>query len=148
MTYTQTIPKVATREAARFTVWASGLALGLLFIGLGGTRFLDSDLVDEFTRLGIPSWARILLGSAEIAGGLLFCLPRTGSSGASVLGAVLLSAIGSFVMLRSHGLPFPLLPLVLVGLLALITWGRLRLAWWDRYVAMLEYFASRRRANF
>ncbi len=128
--------------ATGFAVGWAGLAVGLLFVALGLTKLLPG-VAEEAARLGIPPWVRVLVGAAEVAGGVLFCVPRVGASGAGVLGAVLAGAIGAYFALRPHEMPFPFVPMGLLALVGLITWGRVRLAWWNRYLAVLDRFAAR-----
>jgi hypothetical protein len=132
---------IPAHSPAGYVVGGAGLLFGLTFVCLGVTKLLPG-VAEEFARFGIPPWVRLLIGAAEVAGGVLFCLPRTGASGAGVLGAVLAAVVGAYAALRPDELPFPLVPLALLAVLGLVTWGRGRLAWWRRYAAALDRFAA------
>ncbi len=132
--------RTSGRSAAGVAVWVLGLAVGAVFVALGLTKLLPAVAAD-FDRFGIPGWVRLLVGAAEVTGGILFCLPRTGASGAGVLGAVLAGAVGAYFVFRPDEFPFPLAPLAMLALLGLVTWGRGRLAW-KRYLAILNRFAD------
>ncbi|AWM36633.1 hypothetical protein GobsT_55430 [Gemmata obscuriglobus] len=123
-------------------VWGTGLLVGLLFVVAGLTKLLPG-VRPQFDQWGIPAWVRLLVGAAEFVGGVLFCLPRAGAAGAGLLGVLLASGVGAYFVLRPDELPFPLVPVMLFALVALVTWGRARLAWWCRYAAALDRFTAR-----
>jgi hypothetical protein len=136
---------MSSRSPTGFAVWGLGLVVGLLFVGLGLTKLLPA-VAAEFARFGIPSGVRLLVGAAEVGGGLLFCRARTGFGGACVLAAVLAGAIGVYFAAGPDDAPVPLLPVGMLVLLGVVTWGRGRAAWWRRYLAVLDRFAESQNA--
>jgi uncharacterized membrane protein YphA (DoxX/SURF4 family) len=100
----------------------TGLLAGL-FVLSGSMKLVKSDdVAAQFARLGYPDWFRVLIGVAEIGGGLLLLVPRTAFYAAGTLGVVMVGAV--FTHLRHGEVPQALVPLVLLCLL--VTVGYLR----------------------
>jgi uncharacterized membrane protein YphA (DoxX/SURF4 family) len=121
------------RRTVSVITWAFTLLLAFAFIGSGlaklGTRQV---MVQEFRSFGYPLWCLYLVGTIELACGLLVLFPRFAHVGAGILAGVM---VGAVYVNRAHGhsstvvAPFLLLVLALaVGTLR--GWGRWNpLAW-------------------
>ncbi len=116
------------RTGKSLALGALSLALGLLFIVLGVMKFGHPGTLEAFARYGLPDWFRLTLGVAEVAGGVLLLLPRTGAYGACLLCVVVI--VVAINLRLFAGVRFPLRPVALLVLLLVV--GYLRrpgLAW-------------------
>jgi hypothetical protein len=93
------INKPASRglPVAVFAVLSMLLAAGL-FVPAAALTF-SRKAVDEFNATGLPSWIRLALAVPEMAGAVLFALPRTFYLGTVVLLLVLAGAIAAHLSL-------------------------------------------------
>ena len=66
------------------TTWLPRLAVALVFLSVGSSKFLDPMWVRLFGEIGLGQWFRYVTGVMQIAGGVLVLIPRT-----SLVGIVL-----------------------------------------------------------
>jgi hypothetical protein len=111
--HTTSLAATPTRPA----LWAARacFAVAVLFLAFDGIGKLATpvQVVDAFTRLGIPMSAATGLGILQLACLVLYVIPRT-----AVLGAVLLTGfLGGAIAIhvRAGGTPFELLFPVIIG---------------------------------
>jgi uncharacterized membrane protein YphA (DoxX/SURF4 family) len=76
-------------------------------------------MVAMFAKIGFGQWFRILTGSLEVAGAIGLFVPRLAVYAASMLGVVMMGAIG-FHLTRLGGNPVP--PIILLLLALSIIW--------------------------
>ena len=89
---------------------------------------VDSSVwVDYFEQWGYPTWFRILIGLAQVGGGLSLFIPRIAAYGAGLLVAVMAGALVT-ELVQEHGFSGPLLPSIFGGIYLLIFLVRRRTA--------------------
>jgi putative oxidoreductase len=100
------------------TRWLTRAAVALFFIGYAGLSKFDSNPRSEWVRvfaaIGLGQWFRFFTGAMQIAGGVLFLIPRTATLGASMLASMMLGAVVTQVFIL-HTPLFALLPAMLFG---------------------------------
>jgi putative oxidoreductase len=111
-------PSIVMRAfAAAFPV-----ALGLLFIYIGATKFRSSGMwVGLFQRIGFGDWFRYFTGGMQILGGLLVLAPRTRIVGAAMIACTMLGAAIADVFVLNFG-PAAILPLALFAAATAAGW--------------------------
>ena len=83
------------RPLARVLLHMLELAMGALFLYLGGAKLLGSPLaVRLFHDIGWGQWFRYLTGAVELSGGLLLVVPRLAGASALLLMTVMVGASG------------------------------------------------------
>jgi putative oxidoreductase len=76
------------------TGWVLRIAVCAVFVGVGATKFQSQSMwVGMFDQIGLGNWFRYLTGGLQVAGGLLFLVPRTAPIGAIVTGCTMAGAI-------------------------------------------------------
>ena len=79
--------------------WAITIVLALMFIGAGFAKVTASEeMVQAFTLFNLPDWFRIVIGSLEIAGGILLIIPSMTGCAAFGLSIVMIGAISCHIM--------------------------------------------------
>ena len=108
----------------RIVYWSTTIATALLFVVpgaalLGGTPHF----IDEMSRLGYPVYFRALLGVAKLLGAAVILLPRLPRLKEWAYAGLLFDSVSAVVSRTAIGdEPVQLLPPILVGALALISW--------------------------
>ncbi len=104
-------------------LWVITGLVALTFVVTGGGKLGDvAPSPANFTRWGYSMAFMHAIGAAELLGGLLLLVPRVAALVAVALIGVMLGALRTGVV---HGeVPHIVLPLVLIGLLAVIAWRR------------------------
>ncbi len=107
-------------------VWLLTIPGSAIMLLAGGGK-LGSDIwVGIFDNWGFPGWLRILVGLAQVAGGLALLVPRFAAYGAVLLLVVMSGALMTeLVMEPSFG---PLWPSALLGVYGVLFLARWRLA--------------------
>ena len=101
-------------------LWILRVVVGLAFLAAGSSKLAAAPaMVAMFAKIGFGQWFRILTGLLEVAGAIGLFVPRFTVYAASMLGVVMVSAIG-FHLTRLGGNPAP--PIVLLFLASLIVW--------------------------
>ena len=89
--------------------------LAFVFIGAGLPKLIGIEhVVEEFTRYGYPSWFRVLIGLAEVAGGVGLLIPNLAR--AATVGMLAIMAGAAWTMWSMGEAPLP--PLVVGSMLA------------------------------
>ena len=102
------------------TGWVLRTAVCAVFVGVGATKFQSQSMwVGMFDQIGLGHWFRYLTGGLQVAGGLLFLVPRTARVGAIVAGCTMAGAVlvHLFVLPTGVGgaiIPFGLLVFTLI----------------------------------
>jgi uncharacterized membrane protein YphA (DoxX/SURF4 family) len=109
-------------KAKTAALWALTGLLACLFAFAGSTKFVSPDATRLFAEFGYPDWFRVLIGVVEVGGALALLLPRTAFYAAGALAVVMVGAV--FTHLRAGEVPQAVVPLVLLGLLALVGYAR------------------------
>ncbi|HEX8820420.1 MAG TPA: DoxX family protein [Archangium sp.] len=102
-------------KAKTVGLWILTVALGLMFLGAGGTKLAAmSPNPENFAAMGLPLWFMYCTGAIEVTAALLVFVPRTATLGA---GLVFCTMVGALLVLLKIGdtahLANPILPLVL-----------------------------------
>jgi putative oxidoreductase len=107
----------------RRIVWGVRILLALAFGAAGIAKLAGvPQMVQVFDAIGLGQWFRYLTGAVEVVGAVLLLVPATGFFGGLLLGATMVSAAATHVLLIG-GNPAP--ALVLGALAAFVAW-RLR----------------------
>lgn len=70
----------------------SGL-LALAFLGAGGTKLSGAEqMVQNFARMGLPTWFLYVTGAIEVLAALLILVPKTRAFGAALLVPTMIGA--------------------------------------------------------
>ena len=76
------------------TVWVPRIAVALLFLALGASKFSSSGMwVRLFAQIGFGQWFRVFTGVLQVGGALLLLIPRVTWVGAAILSCTMLGAI-------------------------------------------------------
>jgi uncharacterized membrane protein YphA (DoxX/SURF4 family) len=103
-------------------LWVLSGLLACLFAFAGAVKFVSPEAAQQFAAFGYPGWFLFLIGAAEVGGALALLVPRTAFYGAAGLGVVMVGAV--FTLLRAGEAPQAAVPLVCLGLLALVGYAR------------------------
>lgn len=108
--------------------WTLTALLGLLFIASGAGKLVGpSQIVESFARWGYSDAFRLVIGMAEVMGGLLLFHKRFTAAVSVDLAVIMAGAV--FTHLKTPGemqaALFPLVLFVLLGVLAWIRWDAL-----------------------
>ena len=74
------------------TAWLPRLAIAVVFVSVGWSKFRDPMWVQLFGRIGFGQWFRYLTGVMQIAGGLLALVPRLAIVGIGILACTMIGA--------------------------------------------------------
>jgi uncharacterized membrane protein YphA (DoxX/SURF4 family) len=110
------------RTAGAVALWVLSVGLGLVFVTAGAVQLLNPEAATWFTGAGLPEWLCVVAGAAEVAGGALLLLPRTGALAAALLGTLLAGAITAHLALGGDRSIAP--AFVLLGAVALVGYAR------------------------
>jgi putative oxidoreductase len=105
--------------------WILRLAVCAVFVGVGATKFESQSMwVAIFNRIGFGDWFRYLTGALQIAGGVLFLIPRTAYAGAVLAGGTMVGAIAAHLFILGTGVFGAVIPFVLLVFLLIVTFRR------------------------
>src|SRR5947209_19985926 len=85
-------PEPIPSRIGLLTVWLPRVAVALVFVAVGSSKFSDPMWVRLFGRIGLGQWFRYLTGVMQIAGGLLVLIPRTSLAGIVLAACTMLGA--------------------------------------------------------
>ena len=117
---------MATREKKGkvIALWVLRVVVGLAFLAAGGSKLAGAPaMVAMFAKIGFGQWFRILTGLLEVAGAIGLFVPSFVVYAASILGVVMVGAIGFQLTILGQS---PVPPFVLLLLAILIVWLRKR----------------------
>lgn len=107
----------------RVGVWALAAILAAFFLVAGGLKLRGApSQVDNFAHWGYAGWFLYVVGAVEAAGALGLLVPRLAGFAAMLLGGTMLGA--SLTHLVHHEMKAVLIPLVILGLLAVVGYAR------------------------
>ena len=72
--------------------WLPRIAVALVFVSVGSSKFTDPMWVRLFGQIGLGQWFRYLTGVMQMAGGLLVLIPRTALAGIVLAACTMLGA--------------------------------------------------------
>src|SRR5919197_4328633 len=73
--------------------WLPRVAVALVFLSVGSSKFLDPMWVRLFGEIGLGQWFRYVTGVMQIAGGVLVLIPRTSLVGIVLAGTMFGAAV-------------------------------------------------------
>lgn len=110
-------------RATNIALWVIQVLLAAAFLMAGASKLLGAEMmVQQFETLGLGQWFRYLTGALEIAAAILLLVPRRSGYGALLLIPIMLGAAAAHIVVFKNN---PAAPLVLLGLAAIVAWGRL-----------------------
>lgn len=118
-------PAVSTRpgRGMNIALWSLQVLLAAAFLAAGVAKLAGPEMmVKQFEAIGLGQWFRYLTGILEIAAAVLLLIPRGAGYGALLLIPIMLGAAGAHLLVFKDN---PAAPLVLLGLAAVVAWGRL-----------------------
>src|ERR671930_2713368 len=74
------------------STWLPRVAVALVFVSVGSSKFTDPMWVRLFGQIGLGQWFRYLTGVMQIAGGVLVLIPRTSLAGIVLAACTMLGA--------------------------------------------------------
>lgn len=87
------MPLTRLKKLRLLAVWCLGIYLALMYVPMGWIKFDPNGFwTPAFEQWGYPVWLRWLVGSIEVAGGVLLLIPWVASYAASALGLVMTGA--------------------------------------------------------
>src|SRR5438132_13315320 len=111
-------PEPIPSRIGLLTVWLPRVAVALLFVAVGFSKFSDPMWVRLFGRIGFGQWFRYFTGVLQIAGGVLVLIPRTFPVGIIILACTMLGAMGAWLFFLGSPLTAIIPGALLLGLLA------------------------------
>lgn len=97
------------------------ISAGLLFLAVGLAKFQsESYWVKLFADIGLGDWFRYLTGGLQVAGGLLFLIPRTVYAAAVLAGSTMIGAVIVHLFVLDTGFGGAIFPLALLILIAVV----------------------------
>jgi putative oxidoreductase len=109
------------RRIVNASLWLAALISASVFLAAAVTK-LSGSLNYQFEAWGYDGRLALVVGLLELFGAVGLLLPRTAGWAALGLSGLMIGAIGTHV---THGDPIAaLLPAGMLGLLALVLWGR------------------------
>lgn len=107
-------------------LWIVSIVVAAMFIMAGGTKLAGLPMhVEHFQKWGYPDWFRILIGTAEVAGGVGLLIPRLASFAAAGLAAIMLGAVYTHLAHKEAiQVVAPIVFLLVFGVLTYARWPR------------------------
>lgn len=106
-------------------LWVLSGLLAAVYLLAGGSKLAGAEQhVQGFARWGWPDWLRLAIGAVEVISAVLLLVPRVAFLGASALVVVMAGAIYTHLFRATGEAGMAVVPLVLLGLNALVAWGR------------------------
>jgi putative oxidoreductase len=105
-----------------FGRWVLPSLFGILFVLIGSGKMRAPGWEENFLRWGFPPGAHIVVGGIEIMAGLALLFPKLSSWAASVLGIVMVGAVGTHLVWGETDRLFT--PILYMVLLALVGYAR------------------------
>lgn len=125
MSTTQTIGAPAAPAGGRarnIALWVLQVAAAAMFLMAGFSKLAGSpETVAMFDIIGAGQWFRYLTGVLEVGGAVLLLIPALAGAGALLLAVVMVGAVLATLLVVGGS---PLLPLVLLAILAVIAHAR------------------------
>ena len=103
-------------------LWLCQVALGVMFLGAGATKFRGTMWERMFARWGYPDHFYLVIGALEIAGALGLLVPRTAAPAAILLIVIMIGA-GTTHALHGEWERLPQIA-IMSALLVVVAYGR------------------------
>ena len=116
-------PEPIPSRIGTLTTWLPRIAVALVFVGVGISKFTDPMWVRLFGRIGFGQWFRYFTGMMQIVGGIIVLIPRLSLLGIAMLACTMTGAVITWI---AFGLPLNA-PIPGALLIALISVG------WNEY---------------
>jgi uncharacterized membrane protein YphA (DoxX/SURF4 family) len=95
--------------------WVLRLAAAAVFVAVGASKLRsDPFWVQMFARIGLGDWFRYLTGVLQVAGGLLFLIPRAAYAAGVLAGGTMAGAILVHLFVLGTGVAGAIIPFVLL----------------------------------
>ena len=102
-------------------LWIVKALVAVAFIAAGSMKLLGLPMmVEMFEQVGLGQWFRYLTGTLELVGAVAILIPTVAGFGAVLLGAIMVGAIFTHLLVLP-GSPIP--ATVLLALSALVAWA-------------------------
>ena len=75
------------------TTWLLRIAVALVFVNVGSSKFRDPTWAQLFGRIGFGQWFRYVTGLVQIVGGVLVLIPRTSLIGVALVACTMAGAV-------------------------------------------------------
>jgi uncharacterized membrane protein YphA (DoxX/SURF4 family) len=125
--------KAPAARATNVVLWVLQAVLAFQFAGGGLFKLSGApEMVDMFATIGAGQWLRYVVGTLEVAGAVGLLIPRLSGLAALGLGALMVGAVVTNLTVLGAN---PMLPIALLLVSALISWGR-----WSRITALAGRF--------
>jgi uncharacterized membrane protein YphA (DoxX/SURF4 family) len=102
-----------------FTTWLLRVAVALVFVSVGASKFTDPMWVRLFGRIGLGQWFRYLTGVMQIAGGALALVPRTSLVGIALAACTMFGAAVAWITVLHAPANAPIPGAIFAALLAI-----------------------------
>jgi len=103
--------------------WALQVLLALAFLAAGGSKIAGAEpMVENFNKIGMGQWFRVLTGALEVAGAVALLVPRAAFYGALLLVCIMVGAVLAHLTTPLGGNPAA--PIVLGMLAAVVAYLR------------------------
>ena len=102
--------------------WLPRIAVALVFLSVGSSKFSDPMWVRLFGQIGLGQWFRDLTGVMQIAAGILVLIPRTALAGVALAACTMLGASIAWLTVLHAPLNAPI-PGIMLALLIVVGFG-------------------------
>jgi len=117
-------------RGVNIALWFLQVLLAAAFLMAGAVKLAGIEMmVKQFEAIGLGQWFRYVTGGLEIVAAILLLLPRQAGYGALLLMPIMLGAAAAHLVVFQNS---PAVPLVLLGLAAVVAWGRIARARTER----------------
>jgi len=105
--------------------WVLRIAASGVFLAVGISK-LESDAfwVRLFAQIGLGDWFRYLTGALQVAGGLLFLVPRTVYPAAVLAGSTMAGAVAVHLFVLGTGVGGAIIPFALLLFIVVVAMRR------------------------
>ena len=95
--------------------WVLRFGAAAVFVAVGLSKLRSDPLwVQMFAKIGLGDWFRYLTGVLQVAGGLLFLIPRAAYAAAVLAGGTMAGAIVVHLFVLGTGVGGAIIPFVLL----------------------------------
>ena len=90
-------PEPIPSRVEGLTRWLPRIAIALVFITVGSSKFTDPMWVRLFGRIGFGQWFRYFTGVLQIVGGVLVLVPKLSLLGIAMLACTMAGAVITWI---------------------------------------------------
>jgi len=102
--------------------WLPRVAIALVFVSVGRSKFRDPMWVRLFGEIGLGQWFRVFTGVMQIASGVLVLIPRTSLAGMAMAACTMCGASIAWLTVL-HAPANALVPATILALLLAVSFG-------------------------